>query len=56
MRYAYAVNTKGLKSGSVYTLNREYALNNGVRLTTRVYGTLNNQGVGQNITREKKFL
>ena len=31
MRYMYALNTKGLKAGSVYPLN------NGVRLT-RVYG------------------
>ena len=38
MRYAYALNTKGLKAGSVYALNKGYALNNGVRLTTRVYG------------------
>ena len=38
MRYAYALNTEGLKAGSVYALNRKYALNNGVRLTTRVYG------------------
>ena len=38
MRYAYTLNSKGLKAGSVYALNREYAPNNGVRLTTRVYG------------------
>ena len=32
MRCTYVLNRKGLKAGSVY------ALNNGVRLTTRVYG------------------
>ena len=32
MRYVYALNTKGLKVGSMYALNREYVLNNGVRL------------------------
>ena len=31
MLYAYALNTEGLKAGSVYTLIRKYALNNGVR-------------------------
>ena len=36
--YMYALNRKGLKAGSVYALNKGYALNNGVRLTTRVYG------------------
>ena len=36
----HALNTEGLKAGSVYVLNRKYALNNRVRLTTRVYGTL----------------
>ena len=36
---AYVLNTKDLKAGSVYALNKSYALNNGVRLTTRVYGT-----------------
>ena len=40
MELAYALNTEGLKAGSVYALNRKYALNNGVRLTTRVYGIL----------------
>ena len=39
MRDAYALNKKGLKAGNVYALNRGYALNNGVRVTTRVYGT-----------------
>ena len=39
-RYVYALNTKGLKAGSVYALDREYALNNEVRLTTRVYGSI----------------
>ena len=39
MRYTYALNRKGLKAGSVYALNKGYALNNGVCLTTRVYGT-----------------
>ena len=29
---------KGVKAGSVYALNEGCALNNGVRLTTRVYG------------------
>ena len=38
MQDAYALNRKGLKGGSVYSLNRGYALNNGVRLTTTVYG------------------
>ena len=38
MRYEYALNIEGLKVGSVYTLNKEYALNNGVHLTTSVYG------------------
>ena len=38
MRCAYALNTEGLKAGSVYALNRKYALNNEVHLTTRVYG------------------
>ena len=38
MQSAYALNTKGLKAGSVYALNEGYTLNNGVRLTTRVYG------------------
>ena len=33
----HALNTEGLKAGSVYALNRKYALNNGVHLTTRVY-------------------
>ena len=28
MRYAHTVNTEGLKAGSVYALNRKYALNN----------------------------
>ena len=38
MRYMYALNRKGLKARSVYALNKGNALNNGVRLTTRVYG------------------
>ena len=38
MRYAHALNTEGLKTGSVYALNRKYALNNRVCLTTSVYG------------------
>ena len=33
----YALKIEGLKAGSMYALNKEYALNNGVRLTTRVY-------------------
>ena len=37
-RYARALNKEGLKAGNVYALNKGYALNNGVRLTTRVYG------------------
>ena len=41
VRYTYALNKKGLKAGSVYALNKGYALNNGVHLTTRVYGSLN---------------
>ena len=36
----YALNRKGLKVGSVYALHKGYALNNGVRLTTRVYGNV----------------
>ena len=40
MRYMYALNRKGLKAESVYALNKGYAPNNGVRLTTRVYGTV----------------
>ena len=39
MRYGYALNIEGLKAGSVYALNRGYALNNRVHLTTRVYGS-----------------
>ena len=42
MRYTYVLNTRGLKAGSVYALNKRYALNNGVHLTTRVYGITNN--------------
>ena len=37
----YALNIEGMKAGSVYGLNKEYVLNNGVRLTTRVYGKRN---------------
>ena len=40
MRYVHAPNIRGLKAGNVYALNREYALNNGVHLTTRVYVSL----------------
>ena len=29
---------KGVKAGSAYALNKGYVLNNGVRLTSRVYG------------------
>ena len=36
--YSYALNRKGLKTGSVYPLNKGYALNDGERLTTRVHG------------------
>ena len=36
----YALNRKGLKAGSLCVLNKRYALNNGVRLTTRVYSTV----------------
>ena len=35
---ARALTKEGLKAGNVYALNKGYALNNGVRLTTRVYG------------------
>ena len=35
--YMYELNTRGLKVGGAYALNRGCALNNGVRLTTRVY-------------------
>ena len=37
MRHTYALNTKGLKAGIVYALNKGHALNNSVGLTTRVY-------------------
>ena len=40
MLYAYALNRKGLKAGSVHALNREYVLESEVRLTTSVYGIL----------------
>ena len=43
--HMYALNTKGLKAGSVYALNKEYALNNGVCLTTRLNGTVPKQEV-----------
>ena len=32
-----SLNIEGLKAGIVHALNREYALNNGVRLTTRFW-------------------
>ena len=38
MRYVHVLNTEGLKAGSMYALNRKYALNNEVHLITRVYG------------------
>ena len=40
MQYTYVLNTRGLKAGSVYELNRGYAFNSGVSLTTRVYSTM----------------
>ena len=40
MQYEYVLNIEGLKAGSTYVLNREYALNKGMRRTPRVYGTL----------------
>ena len=38
IQYMHALNTKVLKAGSMYALNRKVACNNGVRLTTRDYG------------------
>ena len=40
MQYVYALNTRELKAGSAHALHGGHALNNGVRLTTRVYGTV----------------
>ena len=39
MQFTYALNKKGLKAGSMYAINKGYALNNEVHLTTRVYGS-----------------
>ena len=38
MQYEYALDIEGLKAGSMYAHNRERVLNNGLHVTTRVYG------------------
>ena len=56
--HVYALNTTGLKAGSVYALNKGYelnkgyALNNGVRLTTRVYGRAAEEDAYDNMNKE----
>ena len=38
--YVHVLNTEGLNAGSMYVLNRKYALNKRVRLTNKVYGII----------------